>query len=366
MQYFIAGILAVLGLKVKKSKILFVVLFSFMWMLFGWNTWNADYYGYQQTYYSIGSYNIFYEYFEQFEIGYRYFSRFLFSLGVDYDTFLIVYSLIGLLLIGSTIIKFTSKPGYVLALYFIYPFLMDIVQIRNFMAMALIIYGVRYLFSSKKVDLIKYVFFVFLAASFQSAGLFYLILLFAKMKSVKKLVNWVTLITAFLVFMLFLMKSGYSVPFLGSVSYFSTKTSIITRIGYFFYFIIGFQLVRFSYEKIKDNIHEKELNNLSTQKDHTIIKMADVIYKVNIIILSVYPLLFFSVDFIRLYRNILPISYILFSIAVSQSRNKKMTIFKIVTIVFVFFSEWLFAYYMSGSDVFYPIFEQNRIMNFLN
>lgn len=168
-----------------------------MWLLFGWNRWNADYYGYQQTYYSIGSYNVFYEYFEQFEIGYRYFCRFMFSLGVDYDTFLIIYSLIGLLLIGSTIIKFTNKPGYVLALYFIYPFLMDIVQIRNFMAMAFIIFGIRYLFSSRKVDQFKYVFFVFLAASFQSVGLFYLILLFAKMQSVKKLVNWVSLITAF-------------------------------------------------------------------------------------------------------------------------------------------------------------------------
>lgn len=358
MQYFIAGFLAILGLIMKKTKVIYGVIFTFMWMLFGWNLWNADYYGYEQTYYSIGIYNGFNDYFNQFEVGYRLFSKFMFSIGLDYNQFLIIYSLIGLLLIGSTIIKYTSKPTYVLALYFIYPFLMDIVQIRNFMAMAIIIYGIRYLFSSKKSDQFLYICFVLLAASFQSVGLFYLILLLAKIENLKKLIKWVVLITLFLILFLFIIKSGYPIPIIGSVSYFSSKTSFITRLAYLIYFIIGFRLAKFSYTVMNSKNLIGDSKNSSKEDS-----MVKIIYKMNIIILCVYPLLFFSVDFIRLYRNIFPINYILFSIALTKS--KKNYLFQIVILAFVFLSEWLFAYYMSGKEVFYPIFEQNRIFEIL-
>ncbi|WP_176706032.1 EpsG family protein [Paenibacillus hemerocallicola] len=365
MQYLIASLLGIIGLTIKKSKVVFGVLFIFMWILFGWNTGNADYFGYEQTYYSLESYNGFNVYFAEYEIGYRFVYKLAHAFGMNYNTFLIVYSLIGLMLISNTILKYSAKPSYVMALYLIYPFLMDIVQIRNFMSMAIIIFAARYLFSSRKGDLFRYVLFVLLAASFQVVGLFYLILLLAKVRARIKLVKWISLITIFLVLFLILLMSGIAIPILGGMAYLGTKTSITTQIGYLFYFIIGFLLVRFSYKKVRT------LEDSSSSGKHVVdyskMNMANIILNINIIILCVYPLVFFSTEFMRLYRNILLLNYILFShIVVSGFASRlNMTVFKITTIIFVVLSEWLFAYYASKDIVFYPIFEKNKIFDLL-
>ncbi|MBX4264094.1 EpsG family protein [Clostridium estertheticum] len=362
MQYFIACVLIIICLLKKKSKIMFYILLLFTWLMFGWNTFNADYYTYEQTYYSIGLYNGYNAYFQSIEIGYRFINKIAYALGLDYSTFIIVFSAIGLLMIGNTILKYSQKPSYVLALYFIYPFLMDVVQIRNFMAMAIIIYGVRFLISSKKLDKVWFIIFVLLASSFHKTAIFYITLLFARVSNRNKLIKWVSCVMVFFWSLPLLMNIPFISSILGGIKYFSTDTSLVTKMGYFIYFGIDILLVRFSYKKIKCTDSEVSLNNIKEHTSFDIMNFTNIILNINIIMLCMYPLIFFSVEFIRIYRNLLPLNYILFSNVVTGLNNRvSMLIFKISAFIFVVLSGWLFTVYISGSSVFYPIFTNNNI-----
>ena len=93
-------------------------------------------------------------------------------------------SLIGLLLISSTILKYSKKPSFVLSLFYIFPLVDAVIQKRNFISFAIIIYAVRYLFDKKSN--FKYIIFCVLATGFHSSSIIYILLLFVNyFKSLK-------------------------------------------------------------------------------------------------------------------------------------------------------------------------------------
>ncbi len=62
-------------------------------------------------------------------------------------------------------ILYTRKPILAILCYICYPFFLDLVQIRHFMAMAIFVFACRYLFHYNKTNLIKYCLLIFLAAT---------------------------------------------------------------------------------------------------------------------------------------------------------------------------------------------------------
>lgn len=364
MQYFLAEVLVTLSIVSKRSRFVFLNLLIFMWVLFGLNSWNADYFGYQQTYNSIGINNAFESYFQEFEIGYKFVCRVAYKFGFDYNLFLATFSIIGLLLITSTIFKYTKRRSYVLGLYFLYPFMMDIVQIRNFMAMAIILFAFRYLISNRKVDKIKYIFFVLIASTFQTVGIFYLILVLAPIKNRATLVKVVGGITIGIIGVISLLNNGISIPIISTISYLYLKTSIATRLGYLVYFFISFNLVRFARKKNLEILLKND--DINSEIDiESELEFGEIVYNINIILFCIYPLLFLSVDFIRLYRNLLIINYIFYSRIITIGFDKKvnMIVFKIAVLLFVGLSGWLFYYHMSAEGVLIPIMERNILFD---
>jgi hypothetical protein len=127
----------------NKSKIRVIFILVSLWILFGWNTFNPDYYNYLSWYndvqYSSGLFT------QGKDFGYNLLMKVTQLIGLEYSGFLIVVSIIGLLLIHSTIKRYAMSDSYVYLLYFIYPFLLDVVQVRNFIMMSILIYSVRFL-----------------------------------------------------------------------------------------------------------------------------------------------------------------------------------------------------------------------------
>ena len=169
----------------KNSKIIAFLFLVFMWLLFWGNYKNADYINYYNFFisYTFGGNIIL-----SSEIGYQLLNKVIAYFTNDFAVFRLIISLLGLGLISSTVEKYTKYTGIVYVLYFIYPFLLDIVQIRNFLAMSIFIFSIRYLISEKKEDNFKYILCILIASSIHYAAILYLPLIFISKFKAKGLI----------------------------------------------------------------------------------------------------------------------------------------------------------------------------------
>src|SRR5665648_248918 len=156
-------------------------LLTLMWILYGWNTGNADFINYNIEYNlnAVSSIN-----YSQ-EIGFQLLCKLFYALGLEYNKFLIVISIVGLVLITSTVIRYTKNVAFVLAMYFLFPFMDDVVQVRNFLAMSIIIFALRFLIEKKKWSRTKYIIFVMIAFTFHYIALFYFLFLLTEVRNTK-------------------------------------------------------------------------------------------------------------------------------------------------------------------------------------
>lgn len=294
-------------IKFKKSQIFIFVIFLISWFIFGWNTWNADYNTYLKIYNNLNNIVVF----KSVEIGFAYFMSFCRFFGFSYNTFLKIYSFIGLFIIYNSTKYFIKNYSMVIILYLIYPFFIDVIQIRNFMSFAIILFGIRFLLNDSLKSKTKYIMTILVASSFHLTSLYYLILLLTSIKSIRNLI-YITLsifliITVSPKILYYLIQHFY---FLEKYkAYFVTETRPFMFFLFFIYFLI-FLLIAF----ICNNI----LVNSSIQDNERYKKFGIIVLKIDILLFTSLPLIFLNVNFYRLQRNILILNYILFSIIYSK------------------------------------------------
>lgn len=124
---------------------------------------NNDYKTYQDAYFHITDSN------DHFELLYVAISDIFFGMGFSYQVFLFCISFVALILMSSTVYRYSYKPEMVLLLYFIFPFIIDATQIRNFISMAISIYAFRFLVDKDKYWVINYYLGITIALFFHTA-----------------------------------------------------------------------------------------------------------------------------------------------------------------------------------------------------
>jgi hypothetical protein len=375
MQYVLSGIINFMAMGLKKNKYVYYILLIFLWILSSFNIEIADKSNYYYDY-LIASYNYG---FTNTEFGFQILCKFANYLGISFQVFLGIYFFIGLLLISKTILKFTRNSGYVLGLYFIYPFIIDVAQIRNFMAMSITIYAIPYLASNKKKDFVKYLILQILAISFHYSAVFYLSFLLIKKFNIKQIIKIVTTITVLgSIFNALLPTYIVNIfPFLEQKMHRYTQSgvSIYTKIGMLTYLSVGMILVYIAWRSLHQNnkrLKTLEMTNMENKDkkmelyDKFPLGVADVILKVNIIMFIIYPFLFYAYEYIRVYRNILILNYILFANVISFRKKTllKDFVYRIAILFFVTASFWYFIYYQFSNTVFFPLFQNNYFFSY--
>ena len=185
----------------KPRHLIFVGLFVFAWVLFGFNYSNADYSNYEFAYNEIkearpNGY---------FEIGFYLLIRLAAVLGINYQGFLIIISAVCLLIFVNALKHLTANVNLAFAFYLVYPFVFDIVQYRNFLAFSFVLYGLHYLLNknSKSIkNVLKYFAFVILGALFHSSVVVYALLFLVVIKRTKILTLITCILFATLVFLI--------------------------------------------------------------------------------------------------------------------------------------------------------------------
>jgi hypothetical protein len=146
----------------KIWKITLVYSFLYLWVVAAFSITKADYYTYERSYY--------YNEMSGISLGLQplwkammYFGR---EKGLSYQTFQSVIIFISLLLLFWLVSRYISNYSWVLIFYLFYPFALDGIQIRNFLAFVVVLWGIEFYIVNEnaKFRLIKFLLVILLAS----------------------------------------------------------------------------------------------------------------------------------------------------------------------------------------------------------
>lgn len=252
----------------------------------------------------------------------------------QYNLSLFIISAVVMLILYKGISFYTKNVAIVFSLYLISPFIIDTVQIKNFIAAIVWIYFSRYLYlaingkkESKTKNTFLYIVGVIIATSIHfvfSFTILYTILIFINTKNFRKFI-W-SLVAIFLLLFLCMRKITIIIRILASTGFPTFVTiagkfqdyganfnggdyvqrNYIVLLVYIFMYIIMF----FIYRSLRNQPNENQF------------KLLNFTFGVTLISMLIIPLMIYSSDLYRIQRNILLLVYILYA----HFRNFKILI----------------------------------------
>ena len=328
----------------KKTKclqiVICVILCLFMWILSGWNYENADIINYHNSY-AIRSVKI--AYFGNLDFGFRYIEYFFFSKGLTFETFRILLYGVGLSLIGLICYKWCENPSIAVLSYFLFHFLRDSVETRNYVASVLLLCSFFYVGSKKKYQLFLFPFFLLLAFTVHMSFALCLPLYFVSTK--KKLNYWKTLIACTLLSfiaspLLKLASSSLLIDGLeNKVDAYLLKSPVMATLLAVLLSIVNGVIIEFFRYKAKNNYYKLKNDIIGYSRMSNYCR---IIYNINVI--SCVYIIFTSITFSfygRLFGNTLILNFIFMLNVIKYSKKsetiKLYYIFLIYLAIFIYF-----------------------------
>lgn len=150
------------------------LLFLLAWLLYGGNYWNGDREAYEAYYLrdSLASWGL--------EVGYGILNWVSNTLGLSFQLFQIVLSLVTLLLFLGYFFKTTRFVFISFFLYLVIFFPLDYVLMRHTLAFGLVLRGLCVLMASGSSSGIKFIFIILIAALFHQSAIFFSVFAFAR------------------------------------------------------------------------------------------------------------------------------------------------------------------------------------------
>lgn len=351
----------------NKSRYVYAYLIVLLWIISSFTYGNADETIYISRYTNIEAWK------SNTELLYYYLIKFANSINLNYVQFKMLTSTIQLALISSTVLKYSKKPNLVIVFYFIFPFMMNVAQMRNALATSIFIFSLRFLIEDLHRDSLirkrllttnelKYIIGIVIASFIHTSAIFWLLLLIP-LKFNEKIVTISTImISCSVAFfnpstlnkILSLFGTSTRIGAYTTEAYSSTRLLLLN--GALFRTCL-FALVVFMFI-----FYLKTFGELS-----------DEIYfllKVNTILLTVLPIIYFYTP--EMYRAQVDTSiliYILGFNTLSDVKKNGIIPLKNFVIFFIITSLSLSSLYFliirgNFESVFYPIFNNNSFLEY--
>ena len=370
MTYAIIGLFSVATLikGKKKNKKLDIFFLIALFIVGGLSTVRPDY----QVYYDFFRYH-------SLSLGsiseplYLILNTWASKTGMSYDVFFALQVAISLLLLYRVAKFFNADISVVFMLFAIFPFTINVVQIRNCLAFSIVLYGFVYLYkyysTGKQKDLFAYVAIIILASLIHYVAAFYTIciipILFRKMQTWKTVLLGILLgfvlsnidvLFSFLIPIIGARKAG---NWLGGRESFSAVHIVLILL------IRGALFgILYLFKHIKYNNEIEEINISSDAVTMDIFLYKELLF----LIITVLPLELFIQQYGRLTR----VYFVLLYIFISRRIHKIEFINRVIVSILVFLFMFLLFYYefsrgaSSGAalwdTVFRSVFESNSLI----
>lgn len=280
------------------------VLFVLMWILFGWNTGNADFENYLGMYesdYSDLKIN-------SLDFGYFYLNQMFGELGYTFMQFRAVLSFFGLSVLFLFIAKWSSSPFISTLIYLIAVFSIDAVQVRNFCGYVIVLFALKFLIDGSTKGRIIYSFFVLISATFHIVMLFYLIFNFIDPIKKLKPKNHILISIGLLIIgtpVLQYIFSALNIDDNGKIENYLEVFSYPALIISVMVLLVNYVVVNYFVNKNSVEIKSGSPLTLVSQVNFT-----NVVYNINTLFFYLIPLFPIDMTFLRLYRNLFVLNII--------------------------------------------------------
>lgn len=341
-------ILVCLLLVNRRSSILSSLTFVLLLILFAFNSGIADRENYEMTLRYIDNTAI--------EPGYAMIYGFLALKGLDIQWIYIICAPLLLLTLFLFVRKYSCRPNYVLAIYMLSLFFLDVVQNRFSFASIFVYWGFYFLLREDTLKhTLLFVTSVLIASMFHSSSLAFLFFLFIKYLTIKELYLFVAIISVSAITITNLVStfvgdilgiSDYVERLLSSDNYAGSSFVLICSILVLLTFIMYTISSKYHIAQRDDNIRLRILGK-----------------KISIISIVFIPLMSISADFRRLF-------FIIFIILIIISSNWILDVKSKLPVVLQMVITTLLLYYFSFAgenfhSVINPIFTNNLLFNSL-
>lgn len=331
MQYAVLFILIVYAMIKPSSKLSAILLIAFGTMLCAFCTESYDLGNYKYMFDNIDSYR------EKMAFGWDLIFGLAAKSGMSFTCYKALCGLFTLTVVYMASSRLTANSSMVMALYCICLLSSQITQIRNFMAMAVMYYGVTYLIKDKTNPVLKYLFFLFFAISLHYSMLFYIVFIFARIKIPSG--RYFNIIVALLMIELCVLYSNFAynvlkgfpalyrvsqyLDFLGglrALNVHSIKTVLIAAGLHIITFFVCSAIYR--YNKIDTMSINKGLN-ADGKNDILTINQLKMIYRMQMLCLLILPLYVGSFSYLRMFLITIPLIFAMAGNTVSIAKSTR-------------------------------------------
>lgn len=327
----------IIGIIIKKNNIIIDYLSLLFFIFIGTSSSN---------YHDYNNYLIMYNNNEIItQLGLKVTMKIANILSLTYNQYLILINILCYIMIFYIIKKLAPNRSMVYLLYFIYPYFLDIIQIKNFIGESFLIFSVGILIINR--EKLKSIFIYLFSLGFHEAFILYLPYWFIKKRILKKLI--IASFVAFTgIFISFYLKLGILEKLIFFLPEWKIKsyTDKIARIGWII--PLGYQLFSFYIVKVM----LKKLTEILGEKDR-IFKKLDKLLTYSLVFLGLY---YINGTFERLYRNLWIFNYIIASNYYIYSKNKRKLILLFCWILLGGY------YYIISRELHIPILQNNVIL----
>ena len=237
-------------------------------------------------------------------------------LRLDFYQFKAIITIIALVMIFYALKDETTNLYYVILMYAMSFVFMDSQVLRNFLAMSVLLFSVRYLKDiQNRKNFFKYIICIVIATGIHKSFMIYIILLLLLLKNEKSF-RW---IIAFLgISLLGITIISGEIPFLDDILQYidlGDKRSVFeTRTGYGGIPVILIHLytifiIKNLCERLKNRYTKEQLNFYNT------------VYFIDICMITILPLLLLNLNFYRLIKNVTLLNYAVLANAFSNYKN---------------------------------------------
>lgn len=346
---FIFIILAIFCCLNPKSKRLCLIFFLFMWILWGWNSWNGDYDAYKMLFDS--SNDVFRKGIVT-EYGFNILNEFFLYLGFTFQGYMIVISFLVLFVFYLFAKELCPYPAMFSLIYFII-FIMEYVFTRNYITHTLLVLAILAVLVDLPRKKLIFLVLVLIGGLFHRTGLLFLPFYFLidrdRLLNVKKmyLINGVILVLSTIFLGLYIL------PLLGNVvqSKFSVYESGGGFSSIFFAHLILVSLLVITLQKVL------KIDSLTHKR------RKQIIFIINFNLLSLFYLsLYYHVPYFGRFMRCLftiDILYLLYAVyslrKTKYAINSKIVLASVLIALFIMFSK------STLSLTFQPILKKNLI-----
>lgn len=281
------------------------------------------------------------------EPGFLFLCKIFNLMGFSFPFFRGVYILVAICILLRGLNAYNKNSSNVpLLLYVFFPFALDIVQFRFFMASAIVIYSMKFLEEHK---IIRYIAAVLLASTQQFTAIFYLLFLLnlLEMKKLKVIVLCGTVGEIILLpfFTSFVMnRMGAAIDHYSDYS--SSSYSVYLAILYLFMTVF---IVFYDYFFLENVDHFNEMQK-------------KILYSLFLLI----PFVFLNENFTRLYRGVVVLIYCRLFNKMNEGKDIAAT-----SIAAIFFCGFMFYFHLSPHNIGHwnriiiPLFENNFVIDYI-